>query len=117
MKSITKIFSAFVAVFLCINCTAQIRNAKTETFKVYGNCDMCKSNIEGTLKKKDGVLSKRWDTKEKTLTVTYDPAKITIQQIGQKVADVGYDNKYATSKDETYEGLHKCCQYKRPEKK
>jgi mercuric ion binding protein len=107
----------YLLCFAFLSFAGIAQEKKTETFKVYGNCDMCKSNIEGTLKKKDGVLSKRWDTKEKTLTVTYDPAKITIQQIGQKVADVGYDNEYATAKDETYKGLHKCCQYKRPEKK
>src|SRR5438067_9087991 len=90
---------------------------KTETFKVYGNCEMCKSNIEGALKKKDGVTSKRWDVKAKTLTVTYDPSKITIQQIGEKVAGVGYDNEYATASDAVYKNLHQCCQYKRPDKK
>ncbi len=90
---------------------------KTETFKVYGNCEMCKSTIEGALKKKEGVLSKKWDVKAKTLTVTYDPAKINIQQIGQKVATVGYDNEYATAPDEKYKKLHQCCQYQRPDKK
>ena len=100
-----------------ISAMAQTKQKKTETFKVYGNCEMCKETIEGALKKKDGIISKRWDAKAQTLTVCYDSSKITIQQIGQKVANVGYDNEYATSKDETYQNLHKCCQYKRPEKK
>ena len=43
---------------------------KTETFKVYGNCNMCKANIEGVLKKKDGIISKKWDVEKKELTVT-----------------------------------------------
>lgn len=87
---------------------------KTDTIKVYGNCEMCKATIEGALKKKDGIISKKWDVKAKLLTVTYDSGKITIKEIGQKIADVGYDNEYATSKDEVYGKLHHCCQYERP---
>ena len=88
--------------------------AKTDSFKVYGNCKMCKATIEGALKTKDGVLSKQWDKNTKILTVTYEPSKITIQQIGKKVADAGYDNEYAKAPDSTYNSLHSCCQYKRP---
>ena len=75
---------------------------------------MCKSKIENSLKEKDGVTSRKYDIKAQMLAVTYDPSKITIQQIGQKVADVGYDNTYATATDEKYKKLHECCQYKRP---
>ena len=91
--------------------------SKTETFKVYGNCAMCKETIEGVLKKKDGILSKKWDVEKKEITVTYDPAKITVQKIGEKIAAAGYDNQYAKAKDETYGNLHKCCQYQRPKGK
>jgi mercuric ion binding protein len=93
---------------------SQAETKKTETFKVYGNCDQCKSNIEGSLKKKDGVSSKEWNSKTKMLTVTYDASKITRAQIEQKVADVGYDTDAVKAKDETYNKLHKCCQYDRP---
>ena len=44
------------------------------------------------------------------------PEKITIQKIGEKIAEAGYDNQYATAKDETYNNLHHCCQYERPKK-
>ena len=90
--------------------------AKTDSFKVFGNCKMCKATIEGALKKKDGVLSKQWDKNSKMLSVTYDPSKITLQQIGKKVADAGYDNEYAKASDEKYNKLEHCCQYDRPKK-
>ena len=89
---------------------------KTDTIKVYGNCSMCKSTIEGSLKKKDGVLSKNWNKNTKMLVVTFDPSKITIQKIGEKVAGAGYDNQFATATDEAYSDLHHCCQYDRPKK-
>ena len=50
-----------VAVLLStINAFAQIKNAKTETVKIYGNCDMCKTVIEkaGNLQK---VASVDWN--------------------------------------------------------
>ena len=92
------------------------QDKKTETFKVYGNCDMCKETIEGSLKKKDGILSKRWDKEKKEISVTYNTEKISIQQIGEKIAKAGYDNQYATAPDEAYNNLHSCCHYERHKK-
>ena len=89
---------------------------KTETFKVYGNCEMCKSNIEGSLKKKDGIYSKHWDTNTKMITLTYDSTKITLSQIHQKIANAGYDTELAKAPDDAYGKLHSCCQYERPKK-
>lgn len=100
-------------VFLCKISNAQTEERKTETFKVYGNCEMCQERIEDALKKKDGIFKKEWSTKTKMLTVIYDPAKITLTQIKQKIADVGHDTEEIQAKDETYYNLHKCCQYKR----
>ncbi|MBC7383240.1 MAG: heavy-metal-associated domain-containing protein [Bacteroidia bacterium] len=95
---------------------AQEKTRKSETFKVYGNCEMCQETIETALKKKDGVLAKSWDTQTKMLTVSYEPSKITLTEIKQKIADVGYDTDEIKAKAETYNKLHKCCQYKRSEK-
>ena len=77
---------------------------------------MCKETIEGALKKKDGVFKKNWSPETKMITVTYDASKITLEQIHQKIADVGYDTDLAKAKDETYNKLHGCCQYERPKK-
>jgi copper chaperone CopZ len=89
------------------------QETKTDSMKVWGNCSMCKATIEKSLKKKDGVLSKSWDKETKILKVSYDPSKISIKQIGEKVAEAGYDNEYATATDEAYNNLHSCCQYER----
>ncbi len=108
------LFIFFICAFTCqTNVSAQTVNKKTETFKVYGNCEMCQEKIEGALKKKEGVLSKSWDTKTKMMTVTYDTDKITLAQIKQKIADVGYDTDEIRAKEDDYLKLHKCCQYER----
>jgi len=107
------IVSILFALVIHVTAFAQTTDKKTETFKVYGNCGMCKNTMEGALKKKDGVLSKSWDTKTKMITVTYDPSKITLTQIQQKIASVGYDTDSIKANDETYNKLHTCCQYER----
>jgi mercuric ion binding protein len=102
--------------FLFISLIGMAQNKQTVSFKVYGNCEMCKSNIENSLKKKDGIIEKKWDMETHVLTVTYKPARITIGQIGKKVADAGYDNEYAVAPDAAYNSLHGCCKYDRPKK-
>ena len=94
----------------------QTADKKTETFKVFGNCTMCKATIENTLKKKDGITKKEWNTETKMLTVTYVPSKISLKEIKQKIADVGYDTVEIHAKDEAYNTLHSCCKYDRAKK-
>ena len=104
-------------IFLFIMCNVSFaQDNKTDTIHVYGNCGMCKATIEGSLKKKDGVISKNWNKDTKMLAVTYDQSKINIKKIGEKVAAAGYDNEYATASDEAYNNLHSCCHYERPKK-
>lgn len=90
---------------------------KTDTIKVYGNCGMCKKRIEGALTKVKGIQSANWDVDTKMLTVTYDESKINLDDIHQKVADVGHDSDKAKAKDSVYNGLMGCCQYERPKQK
>lgn len=114
MKISKLILLVFCSIFFCSTLFAQ---EKTDSMKVWGNCGMCKKTIESSLKKKDGILSKTWNKETKILTVTYDSEKITIQKIGELVAEAGYDNQYATAPDEAYNNLHSCCQYERTKNK
>ncbi len=87
---------------------------KTEQFRVYGNCGMCEKTIEGSLKDVEGVSLADWNKETDQMTVTYDPELITLDQIKQKIANVGYDSDTHRAKDEVYESLPGCCQYERP---
>ena len=86
--------------------------AKTETFKVSGNCGMCKSKIEKAAKQA-GAKEASWDVDSKVLTVTYKSSTTNTAKIQQKIAEVGYDNAGAKATDEAYNKLHTCCQYDR----
>lgn len=96
-------------------CTAQntnLANAKSASFKVWGNCGMCEKTIEKSLKV-DGVGKADWDKDTKIIVVQYDSTKITLDQIQRNIAAVGYDNEGYRGDDQAYAGLPECCQYDR----
>lgn len=88
---------------------------KTATFKVYGNCDMCKSRIEKALKT-TGVKAADWEKKSKMLTVKYDSSMISEGKIHEYISSAGHDTEKMKAPDKVYKKLHKCCQYERNEK-
>lgn len=79
MKSVKLLMLAAFAM-LSVSVIAQ---EKTDSFKVYGNCGMCKKRIEKTAKG-DGVSAASWDTETKMLTITYDAAKVSNDSIQKK---------------------------------
>lgn len=117
MKSINKIlliFTVLVATTITV-CTAQIKNAKTEIVKVYGNCGMCKTSIEkaGNSKK---VSKVDWNKDTKMATITYDPNKTDKDAILKKIALAGYDSDSFLATEAAYNDLPGCCQYERVNK-
>jgi periplasmic mercuric ion binding protein len=86
---------------------------ETISFKVSGNCEMCKNTIEKALKKNAAIQDANWNVATKILTVTYNPHGISADQIHQLVANAGYDTDKIKASDAVYSTLPKCCQYKR----
>lgn len=117
MKTVKIIIVAIMAIILGSNSYAQTKetskttSVKAETLKVSGNCNMCKATIEKAAKV-DGVTKAVWDVKTKNLSLTYDPAKTTVDQVGKKIAAAGYDNAKAKADDKAYDALPGCCQYR-----
>lgn len=111
MKTV-KIIIALLVTTLGVNSYAQTNNqTKTETIKVSGNCEMCKSRIEKAAKQ-DGVVKAEWNKKDKTLTATFDPAKTTIDAIEKKIAASGHDTEKVKATDAVYDKLPGCCKYR-----
>ena len=94
---------------------AQIKNAKTETIKVYGNCGMCETTIEkaGT---KSKLYKTEWNVDTKMASITYDSKKTTADAVLKSIALSGYDNASYLAPDEAYNKLHGCCKYQRESK-
>ncbi|MFV8268584.1 DUF3347 domain-containing protein [Flavobacterium sp. GT2N3] len=115
MNSIKRILMAIVVLLSVTTASAQIKNATTETVKIYGNCDMCKTTIEtaGNLKKMAKV---EWNKDTKMATLTYDSTKTSQDEILKRVALAGYDSDKFLAPAAVYDKLHGCCQYEREAK-
>lgn len=112
MKKITTAIMAIAMLLTCTTSNAQIKNAKTETVNVYGNCGMCKTTIEKAGNKK-GQAKVIWNKDTKLATLTYDATKTNKADILKRIAFVGYDNDSFLAPDAVYNNLQGCCQYDR----
>lgn len=115
MNKSTKILMAITLLLSFTALTAQIKNAQTESVKIYGNCGMCESTIEkaGNIKK---VAKVDWDKDTKMATLTYDASKTNQDEILKRIALAGYDSKKFLAPDDVYAKLPECCQYERVKK-
>jgi copper chaperone CopZ len=106
----------FIAIMLLMATGAialsSVPTSKTETFKVWGKCGMCKDRIEKTVKA-EGATSAAWDSKTDMLTVTFDPAKTSKDALSKKLASVGHDTEKFKADDKVYNALPACCHYER----
>ena len=116
MKSIIVLLLA-VALFMGTTSAFADSKAKTEKFKVHGNCGMCETRIEKAAKTVEGVSTADWDKKTLVMTVSYDQSKTDIHKVHSAIAKAGHDTEMHRASDETYEKLHNCCKYKRAEVK
>lgn len=101
-----------ISVLLSTTGSAQIKNAKTESVKIYGNCGMCETKIEkaGNIKK---IANVDWNQETQMATLTYDAKKTNQEEILKRIALVGYDSDKFLAPDDVYNNLHGCCQYDR----
>ncbi|MFN8276685.1 MAG: hypothetical protein U0T84_04335 [Chitinophagales bacterium] len=102
--------AAGLLLSLCLYAQTGAVNAK---FKVQGQCEMCKSNIENSLKV-TGVEAAIWNPDNKTLRIKYHPDIITLDSIHHRIALAGYDTDKEKAPDSLYQKLVKCCQYRKP---
>lgn len=98
-------------IIICITQPAFAQTDTTIRLKVEGECGMCKTRIEKSIKIK-GISAARWDLKTKTLTVTYDPALLKAEDIHSKMAEIGHDTELKKANDEVYKALPECCLYR-----
>ncbi len=115
MKSLK--YLLLITLFFITNFSfAQIKNANTETVKVWGNCEMCKATIEKAANKK-GTANAVWNDETKQATITYNTKTTTLNVVLKRIALAGYDNAVFAAPVEAYNNLAGCCQYDRPDKK
>lgn len=117
MKSIKYFLVVLIMTALGANLSGQVQKnsqpvTKTESFKVWGNCSMCKDRIEKAVKS-EGATEALWDSKTKMLAVTFDTKKTSVDALSKKLASVGHDTEKYKAPDDIYAKLPGCCHYER----
>jgi len=120
MKTVKLFITAMIAVVFGVTSTTQAQGnmnmkmatSKTETIKVLGNCNMCKTRIENAVKEA-GATNANWDQKTKMLTLVFNPSKSTVDGFAKKLAGVGHDTENYRAEDKVYDALPDCCKYER----
>ena len=113
MKTL-RIFS-IISIFLAMANLSIAQKAKTETFKVSGECGMCKKKIEAAAKNA-GATYALWSPQTKILKVSYNVSATGTSTIQQRIAEAGYDTPGYKATDDAYHALDACCQYERDAK-
>jgi copper chaperone CopZ len=106
-----KTLKFFIAIMALTISTVAFAATKTESIKVSGNCEMCKTRIEKAAKI-SGVTKADWSIKTKVLTLVYDPAKVKTDDIQKKLAAVGHDTPKYKADTKVYNALPGCCKYR-----
>lgn len=107
MKSI----KFFIAIVVLTISTVAFAANKTETIKVSGNCESCKTRIEKAAKI-SRVTTADWNQKTKVLTLVYDPSKVKSDDVQRKIAAVGHDTPKYKATTAVYNSLPGCCKYR-----
>lgn len=112
MKTLRSVFFIALAFVLTLSASAQ---TKEESFKVSGNCGMCKTTIEKAAKTA-GVEWAEWNKDTKVLSIRYQSNSTNAAKVQEAVAKAGYDNVGAKADQQAYDKLPACCKYDREEK-
>ena len=100
-------------VFLCVSIITFADKPKTETVKIKTSaiCEQCKETIEKKLAFTKGVMESNVDvdSKDKIVTVIFNPKKTTVDKIRKSIAEVGYDADEVLAMPAGYEKLAECC--------
>lgn len=90
-KIIFPLLMTLAILNLSIIPASQAAETKTVVLDVPGmTCKFCPITIKKALKKVDGVVEAKADYDSKTATVTFDPAKTTVEELTKATANAGY---------------------------
>lgn len=102
-----------VFVLLLVSVFTFAETPKTETVKIKTSaiCEMCKERIEKKLAFTKGVAESNLnvESKDKVVTVTFNPKKTSVDKIKKAISEVGYDAEEVAADAKGYEKLPSCC--------
>ena len=82
------------------------------SFKVAGNCGMCKDRIEAAALSVSGVRTAHWDSGSQEIHIDFE-SQISLDNVHGAIAEAGHDTELRKAPDEVYNELPGCCLYDR----
>jgi Cu(I)/Ag(I) efflux system membrane fusion protein len=83
------------------------------SFRVSGNCEMCKDRIERTALAVNGVSGAVWDVNKKVVSIDLDSKKTNLETVQKAIAGAGHDTELFKAGDDVYNALPACCLYRK----
>lgn len=101
-----------MALFMLNTAFSQEKKSKTQTVVIQtsAECGDCKDRIEEGLNYTKGVAFAELDLESKKVTVKFNPKKITLQAVKEKINAIGYDADEMKANPEAVKKLPACCQ-------
>ena len=105
-------FLFLLMVFTAGKAQAQEKQQKIQTVVIMtsSECGDCKERIEGALNYTKGVVFAELDVETKKVTVRFVTKKISLQQVKEAIAAIGYDADDVKAVPAAQKKLPKCCQ-------
>lgn len=99
-------------VFTAGTAQAQEKEQKFQTVVIQtsAECGDCKDRIEEALNYTKGVVFAELDVETKKVTVRFVTKKISLQQVKEAIAAIGYDADDVKAEPKAQQSLPKCCQ-------
>jgi periplasmic mercuric ion binding protein len=106
-----KIFLLSMILLMGVPVTYAQKSEKWATVKIKtsATCGMCKETIETALAYEKGIKKSSLDVKSQVVTVTYNPAKTSLDKIRTAISKSGYDADEVKADPKAYEKLEECC--------
>lgn len=86
--------------------------AEHASFRVAGNCGMCKDRIEAAALSVAGVKTALWDSESQEIHMDIESG-IPLETVHEVIAEAGHDTELRKAPDEVYNELPECCLYER----
>jgi copper chaperone CopZ len=105
-------FLLFFMLLMHSGVQAQEKEQKFQTVVIMtsSECGDCKERIEGALNYTKGVVFAELDVATKQVTVKFATKKITLQQVKEAIAAIGYDADDVKAVPTAQKKLPTCCQ-------
>jgi len=103
---------AIACSVLLSSCAAQMKNKRTVSLRIDGDCPICEKRIAeaGNVQ---GEAQVNWDPDTKQATVGFDTMRTNLDAILKRISLAGYDTPNYLAPDAAYAQLPGCCQYER----